>query len=219
MIASILAKTIQDFFDIRLLRLIMKCVVITLISLIVFVVLVGLILSQTILPSITAFKWIADIIGFMGASIIAWFLFPSILTLVGLTMDEEIASTIERRNYPQTPIPILPLSNERLRFDLKITFYALASNILLFPLYFVPAINLVVYYSLNGYFLGKGFFEIIAARHIGFSHARILRKKHWGACFILGVITIFISSIPILNLISPFIAIAMSTHMFQQIYK
>jgi CysZ protein len=215
-ISTVLAKTIKDLLDLSLLRLIMKCLVVTLIFLLLFIIIVGFALSQTILPSITALKWIVDVIGFMGASVIAWFLFPSILTLVGFTMDEEIAATIERKNYPSSPKPVTLPYKERLRFDLKIALYALLSNIILFPLYFIPAINLVVYYSLNGYFLGKGFFEVIAARHIGFAQARILRKKYWGACFLMGVIIIFISSIPIVNLISPFMAVAMSTHLFMR---
>ncbi|MEJ0071726.1 MAG: hypothetical protein WDO24_26715 [Pseudomonadota bacterium] len=45
-------------------------------------------------------------------------------------------------------------------------------NLVLLPLYFVPGLNLVLFYGANGYLIARGYFEQVAVRRLALPETR-----------------------------------------------
>ncbi len=173
-------------------------------------------LLDTVLFSNSVMEWVVDIFGVFLSFIIAGALFPAFMPFIISLYDEKIARIVEENHYPgrqPTEQPLLPQLTHDAGFIIK----ALLLNILCLPLYFVPVINLFIYYALNGYLLGKEFFMMAALRYLSVPQASALWRKHDRLIFIAGAIIAFASTIPFLNLIVPFCGIALMTHLFHRL--
>jgi len=96
---------------------------------------------------------------------------------------------------------------------------AIMLNVLVIPLYFVPVINLFVFYVLNGSLLGKEFFIMVARRHLPLEDAKKLRARHSRTIFLAGAALAFFATLPIVNLVAPFWGIAVMTHLYHALAK
>jgi uncharacterized protein involved in cysteine biosynthesis len=77
----------------------------------------------------------------------------------------------------------------------------------------------VLFYALNGYLLGREYFELVALRHLPAPAAAQLRRRHRVKLFWGGVTIAFLSSLPVVNLLVPVIATAFMVHVFEQLSK
>lgn len=159
----------------------------------------------------------AAIGGSVGGVILAWFLFPGIMPLIVNFFDDRIAGTIERHDYPHLPaareVPFWPEILHDLRFSLT----AIALNILCLPLYLIPLINVVLFYLLNGYLLGREFFVMAARRHMPRQAAEQLRRQHARAVLAGGMLLAFLATMPVVNFVAPFWGVALMTHLFHRL--
>jgi len=81
--------------------------------------------------------------------------------------------------------------------------------------FFLGPLNLFVFYALNGYLLGREYFELIAHRRMEPLQALHLRRAFQGQMFLAGVIITFLMTIPVVNLLAPVIATATMVHLVQ----
>jgi uncharacterized protein involved in cysteine biosynthesis len=92
---------------------------------------------------------------------------------------------------------------------------ALALNLLVLPLYLLPGANAILYLGLNGYLLGREYFEQVAQRRLDWRAVAQLRRsaraRLWGA----GVCIAALLTVPVLNLIAPVIATCFMVHLFE----
>ena len=99
----------------------------------------------------------------------------------------------------------------------------MAINLAALPLYllllFVPPLNFFLYYGINGYLLGREYFELVAVRRLESRAAKDMRRRFRGTVFLAGVIIAFFLSIPIVNLIAPVIATAFLVHLYQGLQR
>ena len=79
----------------------------------------------------------------------------------------------------------------------------------------MPPVFPFVFYAVNGYLLGREYFEVVALRRhaAGGGHAS-LRRRHRGQLFLAGVIIAFLLTLPLINLIAPVIATAVMVHLY-----
>jgi uncharacterized protein involved in cysteine biosynthesis len=89
-------------------------------------------------------------------------------------------------------------------------------NIIVLPLYFIPVINLFVYYLLNGYLISREYFQMVAIRHHEMEEVTRLRKTNASELYLMGIVIAFALTIPILNLIAPIIATAAMVHLYKK---
>jgi len=155
-------------------------------------------------------------IGTLGAGVIAWFLFPGIMPVIVNFFDNRIASIIEERDYPSKPVQS-PAFWPELLHDAQFSGLTILLNIVVLPLYLVPVINLVLFYILNGYLLGREFFVMAARRHISVHEAESLRKRHAKTVMIAGMMLTVLATIPIVNLFAPFWGIAVMVHLYHRL--
>ncbi len=169
----------------------------------------------------TEWEWVNWLIGFgtFGAFLVVlFFLFPAIATLfIGMFL-EEIAAAVEHRHYagdaPGREVPI----GRSLGITLRFTLVLILLNLLALPLYlFLPAINIVVFYGLNGYLLGREYFELVAHRHFGDAEVAALRRGNRMRLLLTGAVIAFLLTVPLVNLVAPIIATAAMVHVFKRL--
>ena len=94
-------------------------------------------------------------------------------------------------------------------------------NLLCLPFYlilmFVPPLNLVLYYVLNGYLISREFFELVALRRMEPAAALNMRQQSRGKIMIAGILLTFLLTIPIVNFLTPVIATAFMVHLFHSL--
>jgi uncharacterized protein involved in cysteine biosynthesis len=80
----------------------------------------------------------------------------------------------------------------------------------------VPGVNLLVFWLVNGYLLGREYFELVAARHFEPAAARALWRERQGRFIAAGLVLAAIMLIPVVNLVVPVLGAAFVTHVFHR---
>jgi uncharacterized protein involved in cysteine biosynthesis len=159
----------------------------------------------------------------LGSALIftlTWFLFPSVLTLIITFFLERIILVVEEKHYPDLDNTRKQNLIETLGIIIKFTLLSIFLNILVIPLYiiffFLGPANLIIFYILNGYLLGKEYFELVAHRRFSPSVSRKVYVLYSRKIFWAGVINAFLMTIPILNMVAPIISTAAMVHLIQR---
>jgi CysZ protein len=201
--------------DPAFLRVILLCI---LISLLVFTGLVTAASWLLLQLSLTEIGWldlVIDLLGSVGAVFIAWLLLPGLMAALCGMMTDPVVRSAEIRHYswlpPPRAVPLLQGLWEGLRFAGLI----LTVNLLALPLYLVPVVNLVLFYLVNGYLLGRELFGQIAARRLEPLQARGLARARSGTILAAGLVLAFLSTLPLLNLVMPVIGAVFMLHIFE----
>jgi CysZ protein len=167
----------------------------------------------------TALEWIAQ----FGVFAIMVVLFPAISTLFISIFLDDIADAVEERHYPNEPTGSSLDVKSAFIIGLQFALVVIGLNILVLPFYllmiWLPIINVVIFYGLNGYLLGREYYELVALRHLPGPAAKSLRRNNRGPVFIAGVIITFALTIPVVNLLAPIFATAMMVHVYKAIRR
>ena len=168
----------------------------------------------------TGIGWLDGTIEFLGAAaafVIAILLFPGLAAIVVGFFLEDIARAVEARHYPNLSEPRRQPLREVVWAATKLAAITVVLNLLILPVYLVPVINVFVFYGLNGYLLGREYFELAALRRTDDAGARQMRRRHRTRVFIAGVVITFLLSIPFVNWFMPVIAAAFIVHEFERL--
>ncbi len=158
-------------------------------------------------------------LGSLAALALAWLLFPALTLLVlGLFLDRILAA-IEQQHYPALGPPRRAGLGAALMSALRILALTLVLNLLALPLYLVPAINFLVYYGLNGYLVGREYFELVALRRMDGAAARTMWRRHRGTLILAGMLVVFLLSLPLVNLVAPVVAAAFMLHLLEALRR
>jgi CysZ protein len=163
---------------------------------------------------------ILDILGGLATLVVVWLLFPAVATLVAGTMIEGLVDAVEKRHYPDR----LPDRSQSwlagAASGVRFALFVIALNVALLPVYlvllFVPLVAPMVFLSVNGYLLGREYFEMVAHRHLHALDARDLRKANRGLLFLAGVIVALLFAIPLVNFFAPMLGAAAMVHLFHR---
>ncbi|MFO1145942.1 MAG: EI24 domain-containing protein [Rhodospirillales bacterium] len=78
-----------------------------------------------------------------------------------------------------------------------------------------PPVFPFVFYGVNGYLLGREYFEeVAAARRLDSAAVRILRRRHIRTIFAAGVPLALLPTIPLVNPLAPLVGTAAMVHLF-----
>jgi uncharacterized protein involved in cysteine biosynthesis len=167
--------------------------------------------------------WVFGAAGVMGVLIASFFLFPGVMLVALTLMLDDIAQAVERRHYPELPPARAQPLGEAVLAALAFAVVMLLLNLLALPFYllllFVPPLNLFVFYLLNGYLLGREYFELVAARRFDAAGVRRLRRKYRGRVMLAGVVIAFLLTVPIVNLVTPIVAAGFMLHVFERLRR
>lgn len=218
-----LAKALAQLDDSRLQRLVLTSVGLAL------AVLAGLgVLLWIAIIHLRLFSWgwletLVEIGSGFAILVLLWLLFPAAVSAtIGLFLDR-VAEAVESRHYPQQGKARNQLVTEMLLAGLKFAAVAILLNLAALPVYllgiFFPPISAAAFYGLNGYLLGREYFETVALRRLDPQQARALRKSQSGRVFIAGVVITLMLTVPIFNLIAPIVATAFMLHIFEDMRR
>ena len=157
------------------------------------------------------------LLGGVAAVALATLFFPGIVMGVEGFMLEDVARAVDRRHYPG--LPARPQGwGELIASTARLLTATVVLNILALPIYlFVPGLNLVVFYLLNGYLLGREYFELAALRRMDFAAARRLRKQHNWRVIEAGALITVLLSIPVAGWFFPVVATAFMVHLVEEL--
>ena len=170
------------------------------------------------LPSWTGWLGlIAAIIAGIGLALgLALLIAPATAIVAGLFLDD-VAEVVEKTNYPNDrpghPVPAL----RALVLALKFFGIVILGNIVALFLLFVPGVNIGAFFLVNGYLLGREFFEFAAMRFRSEQDAKDLRRRNAGTVFLAGLVVAAFLAVPILNLLTPLFAAAMMVHLHKSV--
>lgn len=184
--------------------------------------LIGWFIPDTItLPFFGEIGWIdpALSIASIGVMLIAsiFLMVPVASIFTGFFLDE-VADLVERHHYPGLP-PVRRLSlSETLGDSLRFFGVVLGANFLALIVYlFVGPLAPVVFFALNGYLLGREYFQMAAVRRMGRAEARALYAANKGTIWASGALMALPLTVPVLNLAVPVVGAAAFTHLFHRL--
>lgn len=141
---------------------------------------------------------------------------PVTAIIAGFFLDD-VAEIVEREDYPRDPPGrALPLATA-ITVSGKFLVLVLLGNLLALVLLLVPGINIAAFFVVNGYLLGREFFEFAAMRFRDEADAKALRRRHAGTVFVAGLLIAAVLSVPIVNLLTPLFAAAMMVHLHKMV--
>jgi uncharacterized protein involved in cysteine biosynthesis len=164
-------------------------------------------------------EWVADVIGWLAAPAVAFLLFPGAMLVVISFMLDDIARAVEARHYPDLPEPRSQPLREAVLASIRFALLTITVNLIFLPLYFIPVVNVFVFGAVNGYLLGREYFELVAMRRLDAETTRALWRRYRGRLFVAGVVITFLLSIPVVNWFMPVVATAFMLHIFESLRR
>lgn len=179
--------------------------------------------EDSVLPFLGEVKWVGDLAS--GVAIL-FMLFLSMFLMVpvasaftGLFL-EDVAQAVEDKHYPHLPpAPRTPFY-ESLRDSINFFGVLIAVNLvaLMLAIPFGPFAPML-FWAVNGYLLGREYFQMVAMRHHGRAAASQLRRKYWWRVWMAGTLMAVPLSVPIINLLIPVLGVATFTHQYHRLAK
>ena len=160
--------------------------------------------------------WLVELLGTLAVVGLSWLLFPAAVTLfMGLFLDR-VAGAVEALDYPRNGPARRASAGETVLVTLRLMGLAMLFNLLALPVYvLMPGINFFVFLGLNGYLLGREYFEVVALRRLDRTATRVARRRFAGRVFLGGVVIAGVFAVPLVNLVAPVIATAFMVHLFE----
>lgn len=162
-------------------------------------------------------SFVAAVLAGIGLALgLAFLVAPVTAVVAGLFLDD-VAEVVERTDYPKDapgrPVPVMT----GLLLSLKFFGVVILGNILALFLLLVPGINIAAFFLVNGYLLGREFFEFAAMRFRSEEEAKAMRRKHGTTVFLAGLVIAVFLAVPLLNLLTPLFAAAMMVHLHKML--
>ena len=166
--------------------------------------------------------WLDDLAalgGAIGFLVAMWLFFPAVVSLfIGLLLDD-VAEAVERRHYPLDPPGTAPSLGLSILLSLRLMAVLIVLNLIVLPVYivalFIPFLSLALFLALNGYLLGREYFELVASRHLRSRDVRVLRKSNSGQVYLAGMVIAGLFAVPFLNLLAPILGAAFMMHVYK----
>jgi uncharacterized protein involved in cysteine biosynthesis len=159
--------------------------------------------------------WAARFVLGAGAVLLTLFLFSLVAVLIASLFVGAVAAAVERRWYPGLPAPRRQPLGEAVSLVLGFMGASLLWNLAALPLYlFVPGANAVIFLVVNGYLLGREYFELAAQRRVDRRTIVRLRRSYPFRLLFGGMLIAGLSFVPLANFVTPIVATAFMLHVF-----
>lgn len=225
-IISAMERTLSQILDPAFLKVFIWGILTTIVAIIATWFLANYLKSQIILTQFDwqwvneAFQWLLDVDWIFN--IIFFFLmgifFPPIATVFMSLYLDDVVDAVENKYYPDRKAGKRLGVGHLAYLAVRLAFMIIFLNIIVIPLYvfffWVPFVPLVIFYTLNSYLLGWGYYEMVAVRHLGIREAGQHRKSIRGQVLGGGFVITLLYSFPVINLTAPILGAAILAHLF-----
>lgn len=164
--------------------------------------------------------WIADIVAYVGASLLSMWLFVPTAAAIATLYVDRIAEAVERRFYPDLPpasgAPVMEQVMDALALAGRMLGLGVVALVLILT---IPGIGVLCGWAITGYALGRGLFLSVAMRRMPRPEAiAVYRANRW-AVLAPGLVIALVVWVPLLNLFVPVIAAAAMVHALDGIMR
>ena len=173
------------------------------------------------LPWIGQITWIGDLLGWGSLGLmllLSVFLMIPVASAITSFFLDDVAEAVEAQHYPT--LPHVPRTSvwDGLRDTVSFLGLMVVANLGAFVLYALfPPLTPFIFYAMNGYLLGREYFQVAAMRREGRAGARTLSRQHSGTIWLAGVLMALPLSVPLLNLFVPVLGAATFTHLYHRL--
>jgi len=154
------------------------------------------------------------------AVLVPMLFFSALATFVMSFFLDDIARVVEDAHYPGLPPARRAPWTEVLASSSRFLAVMVAATLIAAPFYLALlffGLGIVLNYLVNGYLLGREYFELVAARRLGPVEVRRLHHHHFGRLWLCGAVINLLFQIPLLNLTAPVVATAFMVHVVRSL--
>jgi uncharacterized protein involved in cysteine biosynthesis len=219
-------KTLSQIGDPRFRRVLFKGIGLTFVLLIAVYTAFLMFLNwigagQTVQELLGNISWVGNLFTFASLFlmiVLSVFLMVPVASAITSLFLDEVADAVEDKHYPELPDVEGVSFSEGLKDSVNFLGLLIAANILALVLYAIfPPFSLFIFWGLNGFLLGREYFQLVAMRRVGRAEAKKLRKKHIGTIWLAGTLMAMPLVVPVLNLVIPILGAASFTHLYHQL--
>ena len=147
----------------------------------------------------------------VGAAVLAVAISPAVSMLIGGMLFDFAAERVEKAigAPPARKASLL----EGLGNGVRIAIPALLLNLLCAPLYLIPGVNAVVFYTLNGYLMGREYSTLAGMRRMPFGDAKRLRRRARFSVFMTGL------ACSVIPFVAPLVAASAMTRLVDKLIR
>jgi CysZ protein len=163
--------------------------------------------------------WLGDgffaslFIGLLLVIALGFLLAPVTASIASIFLDE-VAQVVED-SYPNSKMGREISVLESTKLAIKFAFVVLFANIVGLFLLWVPGINLVIFFIINGFLLGREYFQFASMRFHNVGETSGLIQTHSTPLFFAGLLIAGFMMIPLIGFLTPIFAAAMMAHLYQ----
>jgi uncharacterized protein involved in cysteine biosynthesis len=178
---------------------------------------IGAVLAHVTIAESGWLNWLVRIVAGLGAIFITLALFGAVAAMIASLFIGRVAQAVERRYYPGLPPARRQSASEQVRTGVSFLLATIVLNGLALPFYALWGANLPIFLGVNGYLMGREYFELVASRHLGPAAVARLRRAHAVKLFLAGIGIAGFSFVPLADLLTPVLATAFMLHLFYQV--
>lgn len=226
LVLNALSLSLAQLGDRRILAVLLKSVLLTLVIFAAAAALVGWVISGTNPCGIGPLDWECRIEGGAGTALAVilglaslWFLFPAVAIGVLGIFGDDVVEAVEKRHYPAAAASAkAPGVAEGMALGLRSAGRILLWNVSAIPFYilllFTAIGPFILFFAINAVALGRDLGEMVAVRRHRGPELKAWLAATRGRRALLGLVVTFLFMIPFANLLAPVIGAAMATHLF-----
>ncbi len=175
------------------------------------------------LPGVGEVTWLGDLLGWGSLGLIivmSIFLMVPVASAITSLFLDEVAQAVEDKHFPSLPeVPHVSFWDGA-RDTVNFLGVLVAANIFAFILYALfPFAAIFIFYALNGFLLGREYFQLAAMRRVGRARAKELYKQHQPRIWLAGCLMAVPLSFPLVNLVIPILGAATFTHLYHAVSR
>lgn len=190
----------------------------------VLVQLIGFFVPDTItLPWIGEIGWVDSALSFASIGlmlVLSVFLMVPVASIFTGFFLEDVAEIVEDAHYPNLPAVRKLTLAETFGDTLRFFGVIVAANLVALMIYpFVIPLAPFLFFGLNGYLLGREYFQMAAFRRMHRDEAKALYERNRTTIWVAGALMAVPLSIPLVNLAIPVVGAATFTHLFHALRR
>jgi CysZ protein len=219
-------RALAQIGDPRFLRVLLLSLLLTVVALAgaawILVTGLGWLLPDTVnLPWIGQVGFLDDVAFWAAVGVVlvlsVVLMVPVAAGVVGFFL-EGVAEAVEARHYPSLPPARKMTVREQVGDALRFFLLVVVVNIGALVVYLTVApLAPFVFWGVNGFLLGREYFQLVALRRLEPQAAATLRDRYFWRIWLAGTAMAVPLSVPLLNLVVPIVGVAVFTHLFHRL--
>lgn len=173
------------------------------------------------IPFVGQVTWIGSLLSagsFIFMMLLSVVLMIPVASVITSLFLDDVAQAVEDEHYPHLRPARRVTLVEAVRDTGSFFFLLVVANILaIFAYALIPPATPFIFYALNGFLLGREYFQLVAMRRVDRARAQSQRKQYWKEIWVAGILMALPLTIPIANLIIPILGAATFTHLYHRL--